>query len=397
MEISTIEGLAAIRSNLDGNFLLTRDLDFTDPASYANGVNAAYVPMNNNPLTAFNAGFPNIGDRTNPFTGTFDGGGFTIRNLYARGQNRTLFGAIRGATIRNLGVNGYLPSGSARGLIVGIVFGGTPTEIAVSSLQNCYAAGTILSTFQGARVGGLVGNTEINSELNITNCYSTASVAGRSLSGAAGGLVGASNGPLNITNSYATGRVTGLANNVGGLVGSSRAVVTVTNSYWDSETSAQTKGIGDAGSDQGTALTSSALRSLAIADATGWSANDWDVGMADQYPSLRTYAENGSGVQIAGTHLTGQPCPRVNCLPPPPPLEISTIEELDAVRRNTNGNFLLTRDLDFTDPLSYASGIVNESFVPIGGDPAAATNAGFPPIGTGNISFVGTFDGGGFA
>ena len=46
----------------------------------------------------------------------------------------------------------------------------------------------------------------------------------------------------------------------------------------------------------------------------------------------------------------------------------------------------LTRDLDFTDSSSYASGEINTAWRPTGGDPDTATNAGWEPIGSCNAN-----------
>ena len=95
-------------------------------------------------------------------------------------------------------------------------------------------------------------------------------------------------------------------------------------------------------------------------------------------------------------------------------IEIYNIEELNNIRYNLAGTSVTTeasttndtgcpmggcngyelmQNLDFSDPNSYASGMVNNDFRPSGADPATATNAGFPPIEGG---FTGIFEGNGF-
>ena len=89
LEIATIEDLNRVRYTLDGNYVLMNDLDFNEDNSYINPTanKAIYTPNDMADITmATNAGFRPIGTNANSFTGTFDGNGFTISNLYI---NRT--------------------------------------------------------------------------------------------------------------------------------------------------------------------------------------------------------------------------------------------------------------------------------------------------------------------
>ena len=87
-------------------------------------------------------------------------------------------------------------------------------------------------------------------------------------------------------------------------------------------------------------------------------------------------------------------------------IDISALEQLYNIRYNLSGSsykssaadsgmlcgddaaacsgYELTRDLDFADSNSYASGKINTDWRPTGGDPATATNAGWEPIGSCN-------------
>jgi hypothetical protein len=118
-----------------------------------------------------------------PFTGSFDGGGFSISGLVIHRpeeDSQGMFGYIRsGAVIENLGLIG----GSVVGLdYVGGVVGvnGWSNDEVGSTVQNCYVTGTVSG--EGA-VGGVVG-------LNfgtVQNCYATGDVNGSSF---VGGVVG---------------------------------------------------------------------------------------------------------------------------------------------------------------------------------------------------------------
>ena len=167
------------------------------------------------------------------FTGTFDGNGNTISDLWIqRPKNilQGLFGVINGGTVKNLSVGtaaGDSILGTTAGGIVGMNLGGTIlnsnfTGIANGSNVVSGIAGTnwdgIISNSSNAGtvsgnnvVGGIVGT---NLEGTISNCYNTGNVSGGN---AVGGIVGTISGGT-ISNSYNTGSVIGLEY-VGGIVG----------------------------------------------------------------------------------------------------------------------------------------------------------------------------------
>ena len=235
--IRTIEDLNSIRNfrnrDFSRNYVLMNDLDFADPNSYAsNTVNKALRPLDNadptatgaavvsDPADGKNPGFAPITAANNPFTGTFDGNGFTISNLYISSTSVTwpgLFGRIEGGSVRNLVlVNAYVKGAAGSRVLSG---GGLVGWNNNGNIQNCSVTGAVAVTGENSiNIGGLVGYNDGT----IQNCYATVtvSVTGES-SINAGGLVGYNNS-RNITNCYATGAVsvTGSGSiNAGGLAG----------------------------------------------------------------------------------------------------------------------------------------------------------------------------------
>ena len=148
-----------------------------------------------------------------PFSGVFDGQGYSITGLKISGNEdaRGLFGYTHLATIRNVVIrNPEIQGGDKVGALVG--------QQAYSSegIENCAVIG---GKIQGSnRVGGLVGNME---ESPIKNCYTTCEVASTLLS-AAGGIVGTHKVGSGLENCYATGNVSGAYS--GGIVGQARNV-----------------------------------------------------------------------------------------------------------------------------------------------------------------------------
>jgi len=69
------------------------------------------------------------------------------------------------------------------------------------------------------------------------------------------------------------------------------------------------------------------------------------------------------------------------------PVEVNSIEDLNNIRNDLSGDYILMRDLDFQDDGSYDDPSNKGDYT---------TGSGWVPIGTYSDSFVGTFDGQGF-
>ena len=121
-----------------------------------------------------------------PFSGTFDGGGKTIRNLTdnAPGTNgQGLFGYARGASIRNLTLADCAVSG--KGFVGGIV-GSAPQ----STISDCTVSGTVSGSSSVGGIAGSIPGAE-GKEGSIVNCINRASVSGTGsyIAGVAGQVV----------------------------------------------------------------------------------------------------------------------------------------------------------------------------------------------------------------
>ena len=239
-----LEAIGANEVTLGANYVVTESFEVVDPFAGGN----TYV--------------------TGTFTGTFDGGGFTISgltkplfevigaalnitiddveidtveikdlDLYAatgEGGGITGNGALANileydGTIDNVSFTGDISGGSGNYGMLPVGIGGL-VGVSVGTISNSYAAGTVEGD---SYVGGLVGYSYVGT---ISNSYATGDVTGNDndVTGNdnVGGLVGVSVGT--ISNSYATGEVRG-NDNVGGLVGTLLSTVfsesTIDNSY----------------------------------------------------------------------------------------------------------------------------------------------------------------------
>ncbi len=162
------------------------------------------------------AGFMPIGTKDLPFTGTLDGNGFAIINLYINRPSDDyigLFGSVDGAILKNIHMNDVDVRGrSYIGALVGKIHG-TETIITNSHIQGMIEA-------EEGYVGGLVGFIAGSNNL-ISNSRVRGFVTGESNS--TGGLVGRIGGKNNsVANSQTTNSVSG-TKDVGGLVGSLEA------------------------------------------------------------------------------------------------------------------------------------------------------------------------------
>ena len=157
-----------------------------------------------------------IGNYSNQYKGTFDGGGHTITGLSVDIQSDNtiyagLFGYIgEGGTIKNVGLEDSKITCSSSGYIhVGGVCGFNG-----GTIENCYntgdVSGTGTSSYGDVYAGGVCG---LNYHGTIQNCYNTGDVSGTGTSSYgyvyAGGVCGYNAGGT-IENCYNTGDVSGI-------------------------------------------------------------------------------------------------------------------------------------------------------------------------------------------
>ena len=183
--ITTVGQLQEMENSLTAHYALGNDIDASGTVNWNGG-----------------AGFEPVGTKASMFTGSLDGRGYRITDLY-----------IDRSGTDNVGLFGYVGSG---GVVENV------------ELENENVRGSWFT-------GGLVG---VNWGI-ISNSYSTGPVSGN---GDVGGLVGYNGGT--VSNNYSTGAVVG-DNYVGGLVGNNWGIVS--NSFWDTQTSGQATSNGGTG------------------------------------------------------------------------------------------------------------------------------------------------------
>lgn len=161
------------------------------------------------------------------YEGTFDGGGYTISGLNVTGKFRcaSLFGAVKGGTIKNLTVAGNVSHNySSTGLVchVGGIVG---SALDAATIENC-SNNCSVTGGSGDFIGGIAGSNINNAR--IIDCYNVGTITGTIIE--TGGVTGFNMGT--ISNCYNVGTIKMLHNSnaVGEIVGNN--VGTVKNCYY---------------------------------------------------------------------------------------------------------------------------------------------------------------------
>jgi hypothetical protein len=296
--ICSIDDLNSVRNRLDKHYKLGKNLD-----------------LNVNPYNE-GEGFEPIGNNSNIFTGSLDGDGRTITNLYINRPTTDyigLFGNSNGSVfnlhledINIIGQNytaglvgknfGTITSCSVNGRIIGQDYiGGLTGQNGSSALiEFSYSQIDILGNNY---VGGLVG---YNFRSNIYNSYSIGTISGIDY---VGGLVGRNSGdtmiPSKIFTSYTSVNVIPLGTIVGGFVGGhggsslNPPICMYSSNYWDQNIiSLDLNSIGDKGELEG--ITKSTTTEMKDSNNfTGWDFTDiWAIQEGIAYPYLRNNTQD---------------------------------------------------------------------------------------------------------
>ena len=234
--------LSETSEHWDKHYLQTADIDASSTTNWNGG-----------------AGFKPIGFDSTPFTGSYNGGGNTISNLYVNrpNQNRVgMFGNVSGSTdfqysLQNLSLVSVSVSGRE---YVGGLVGYIESN---ANVRGCFVSGSVDGQY--SYIGGVAGYTYY---MHLDEVGANATVTGQNYSG---GLVGTASWQVVISNSFARGQVSGNeyvggiagyvetsinnsfsavavsgSNYVGGLLGSNGTEATSTNSYFDTQVATTT-------------------------------------------------------------------------------------------------------------------------------------------------------------
>ncbi len=206
--------------DLNGNYILGCDIDLSDVENW-----------------------DPVGDEAYPFTGVFNGNGYSIDNLTitvddANAENVGFFGVTENATITNVDFTNasvitpddFINGSSAVGIVAGTARGTTFDNITVSGDVTGYES-----------VGGLVGIINDNSvgvgNSSISNVHTAVNANGKYFVGGLAGYVadtstneGVATRDLKISNCSTSGEIVFEEEAAGGLIGEAgKTIITITN------------------------------------------------------------------------------------------------------------------------------------------------------------------------
>ena len=259
--------------------------------------------------------------------------------------------------------------------------GGLVGHIYTSKISDTYATGNVTGTGFGSNVGGLVGLVGVassySSTYQIERSYASGNVTANSYSNV-GGLAGSLNGigyEIKTRNNYATGNVSG-SSKVGGLIGDLNLYATANTSYSIGSVTGSSNVGGLVGVSSG-----SATNSFWDKDTSGRSTSAAGTGKTTAQMKLQTTFSGWNFTSIwekeAGCY------PKLKALPAafnlcPPIVTVSNCNELQNMKNNLAGRYVLSNDIDCSATSTWDSG------------------KGFAPVGDTSAQFVGSFDGNGY-
>jgi len=399
-QVASAEHLDDVRNHLDAHFVQT-----------------AHINLGGEPWNA-GAGWMPIGTSSNPFAGTYDGGGFTITNLKINRAGTSycgLFGSLAGAAVRDLdledadvrgaqytgvlagmanatllenihatgsvgggsdtgGLAGRLASGCDVNFVsfAGSVAGGGSTgglagsTVSTNSIRHVWTTGSVQG---GNSVGGLIGHFRVTfsgTNCSLADAYSRASVSGASNVGGAIGY-GYYN---NVSRVYSSGVVTGTGSNIGGFIGVATTGSNLRDCYWDidgSGVATSSGGAGVTGLDGASMLQRASFHNYNFFTA-------WQIDEGADAPVFRDLAVHAGPAPIGIEDLTGEGT-RAE------PYLISSADELHAMRLDRVAHYRLTNDIDLAASVMWDAG---RGWLPVGASAAGQ-------------HFTGGLDGAGFA
>lgn len=189
-QITNAQQLKYISEALNAHFVLTTDISLNEEVA--------------------GSGWDPIGKQEAPFTGSLDGQGHTIKNMWMKRPSTNgvgLFGYIQNATLKGVvleisdngisggqyvgGICGYasgyssISKCSVKGTLCGVRYvgglcGGSNDRYSQITVSECYSEGNLTCSNDNYYdyVSGIVGYSGYDSSYTISNCYSIASLSG---------------------------------------------------------------------------------------------------------------------------------------------------------------------------------------------------------------------------
>jgi hypothetical protein len=321
------------------HYIQTADIDATDSAMISDEAPDTH-------------GWLPIGRGSVQFTGSYDGGGYTIQNLF---MNRTshefngLFGYIVGAKVQRVHLrDATINGGHYAGVLSGVAH-------ASSVVSQCSATGSVSGTYN---VGGLIGFS--NNSL-ISNSYAHVDALGWDRVGGFIGTSGWQDQYTYINFCYSTGTV--VSNSSGSIGGFSGwgGYYYHQECYWDTQSSGLNT------SAAGTGKTSAEM--MQQASYPMWNfAHLWSIDEGNAYPEIQAMPGFSLPAAISLIDLNGIGSEA-------DPYQISNADELNLMRLDLAAHYILVGDIDLSSSVIWNFG------------------TGWLPVGATEAPFTGSLDG----
>ena len=186
-------------------------------AGFAQRTNAKAVLLNDIDMTGMTSWLP-IGTNNKPFTGTFDGQGYSIKDIAIKTSKSYsgFFGKVMGATIKNFHISGTLTvsEGYTEHGVVGYADGSTITDVHSSLKITANKANN-----DTQHIGGIVGSMFNSSTVTRCSFDGTISDAGTNTVGGIVGYADGTNNNISYCINYGTVKSNGSSTNTGGILG----------------------------------------------------------------------------------------------------------------------------------------------------------------------------------
>lgn len=192
-----------------------------------------------NDINLFDCTWVAIGTESNPYSGTFDGNGKSIDDLYitATSNNRGLFGVVSGGTVKDLTISGKISITTTVtniGGVVGLAQKGAKIEnvtssVAISDNRDLTNLSKSDTKNRLDAIGGIVGGMDsANGVCTVTKCSYNSSISTQ-YAAAVGGIVGKAinNSVVSYCNNRGSVYVADNSSHVGGIVGSGQTGTSV--------------------------------------------------------------------------------------------------------------------------------------------------------------------------
>ncbi len=312
--VATAKQLNNVRNFIDSYFKQTANIDLTHGTlsgeSWYDSTNG-WLPIGDD--SGMDSGF----------SGTYNGDGYTISNLYIdRGTTdyNGLFGFVDQGQINYVGVvNADITGNQYNGVLAGYAINAT--------IYESFVSGSVVgNSFNTSGFIGLANNGN-----TIDDCYSVADVEGYNNPCGFAAI-----GSGTITNCYAAGSVSAIAGSGSpdpqGFTGTTMGA-TISDCFWDVNTS------GESDSGDGTGLDSVLMKRQA--SFTNWDFSfSWSIDEDSTYPYL--VIQNGSNKPDAPANFAGGDGSLGA------PYQVATAKHLHNVRYYLDKYFVQTADIDLT-------------------------------------------------